>query len=226
MDAKTLLVAHRRRPKLVRVLRARMRLLLSIILGLVLLAALPGEWRLATRVLLSWDFGVGFYLVLVYALMAQADVNHIKLRAAIEDEGALAILMLTTSAALASLGGILAQLGTAPGAPPRDAFSLGLAMVTTLLSWSFIHTIFTLHYAHEFYAEDSDQQCLIFPATEKPDYWDFVYFSFVIGMTSQVSDVAVANRGLRHLVAAHGIISFLFNVALLALTVNIAASAI
>jgi uncharacterized membrane protein len=231
MDEKNVLVknilkAHRQRPKLVRVLHARLRLFLSVILTLVLLAALPGDWRLATRLLLSWDIGIGFYLVLVYSLMAQADVNHIRLRAAIEDEGAVAILVLTTSAALASLGGILAQLGTAPGTPARDAFSLVLAMATTLLSWSFIHTIFALHYAHEFYAEDSDQQCLNFPGTEKPDYWDFVYFSFVIGMTSQVSDVAVANRGVRRLVAAHGIVSFLFNVALLALTVNIAASAI
>jgi uncharacterized membrane protein len=225
MDDK-ILIAHRQRPKLVRVLHARLRLFLSVILTLVLLAALPGDWRLATRLLLSWDIGIGFYLVLVYSLMAHADVNHIRLRAAIEDEGAVAILVLTTSAALASLGGILAQLGTAPGAPPRDAFSLVLAMATTLLSWSFIHTIFALHYAHEFYAQDSDQQCLIFPGTEKPDYWDFVYFSFVIGMTSQVSDVAVGNRGVRRLVAAHGIVSFLFNVALLALTVNIAASAI
>src|SRR5207245_542055 len=111
------------------------RLFLSVILGLVLLAALPGEWRLATRVLLSWDIAVGFYLVLVYSLMTHADVNHIRLRAAIEDEGAVAILMLTTFAALASLGGILAQLGTSPGSPTRDAFSLALAMVTTLLSW-------------------------------------------------------------------------------------------
>jgi uncharacterized membrane protein len=226
INEKKILLAHRSRPKVVRVVHARFRLFLSILLGLVLLAALPGEWRLATRVLLSWDIAIGFYLILVYSLMARTPVSHIRLHAAIEDEGAVAILMLTTSAAMASLGGILAQLGTSSGAPSRDAFSLALAMTTTLLSWTFIHTIFALHYAHEFYAEDSDQQCMIFPATDKPDYWDFVYFSFVIGMTSQVSDVAVANRGVRRLVAAHGIVSFLFNVALLALTVNIAASAI
>ena len=65
-----------------------------------------------------------------------------------------------------------------------------------------------------------------FPETPEPDYWDFVYFSFVIGMTSQVSDVCVSSRRIRRTITAHGILSFFFNVALLALTVNIAASAI
>jgi uncharacterized membrane protein len=225
MDTKKLIMAHRSRPKFVRLFRARLRLFLSAILGLVLLAALPADWRLATRLLVSWDIGIVFYLVLVFSVMAHADVNHIRLRAAIEDEGQVAILMLTVAAALASLGGILAQLGTSAGAT-RDTFSLILAMSTTVLSWAFIHTIFALHYAHEFYAEKSDGRCLIFPGDQKPDYWDFVYFSFVIGMTSQVSDVNIASRSVRRIVTAHGIISFLFNVALLALTVNIAASAI
>jgi uncharacterized membrane protein len=95
-----------------------------------------------------------------------------------------------------------------------------------LLSWAFIHTIFALHYAHEFYDEDIGGG-LAFPGGEtEPDYWDFVYFSFVIGMTSQVSDVGVTHKEIRRTVAAHGVVSFVFNAALLALTVNIAASAI
>src|SRR5262249_30681117 len=125
------------------------------------------------------------------------------------------------------LGAIVAELGTSAGGPERHPRQLILATLTILLSWAFTHTIFALHYAHEYYIEnDGRGGGLVFPGTEEPDYWDFVYFSFVIGMTSQVSDVAVSCRPIRRTVAAHGAVSFVFNAALLALTVNIAASAI
>ena len=88
------------------------------------------------------------------------------------------------------------------------------------------YVIFALHYAHEFYSERHGRGGgLEFPGGEKPDYWDFVYFSFVIGMTAQVSDVMVSSSTIRQTVSAHGFVSFVFNVALLALTINIAASA-
>jgi uncharacterized membrane protein len=97
-----------------------------------------------------------------------------------------------------------------------------------VLSWFFIHTMFALHYAHEFHAahRENGGGGLSFPGEEDPDYWDFMYFSFVIGMTSQVSDVAIAARSIRRIATAHGIVSFLFNATLVALTVNIAASAL
>jgi uncharacterized membrane protein len=205
--------------------RARPKLFLSVLLGLIVMAALPTEWRLATRMLVGWDVGIGLYLIIVYSTMMHSEISHIRLRAAIEDEGKIAILVLTVAAAAASIAAILVELGSQAGAT-REPLQLALATATIALSWAFIHTIFALHYAYEFYAEDSDARCLIFPGEEKPNYWDFVYFSFVIGMTSQVSDVGVANRGVRRTVTAHGIVSFFFNVALLALTVNIAASAI
>jgi len=96
-----------------------------------------------------------------------------------------------------------------------------------VLSWAFTHTTFALHYAHEFHEQEATRgAALIFPGNEEPDYWDFLYFSLVIGMTSQVSDVAIACKPIRRTVSAHGVISFFFNVALLALMVNMAASAI
>jgi uncharacterized membrane protein len=99
-------------------------------------------------------------------------------------------------------------------------------VLTILLSWAFIHTMFALHYAHEFYDEEAGGG-MTFPGGDgDPDYWDFAYFAFVIGMTSQVSDVSVTSKRIRRTVAAHGIVSFLFNAALLALSVNIAAGAI
>ena len=215
-------------PYLVRVVRARPRLFLSGALGLVVGALLPPSWRLVTRLLVAWDVGVACYLALAYHLMAGAQVDQIRRRAAMEDEGQIAILFLTVAAALASLGAIVAELGSAGSAGAgRQPPHLALATVTIVLSWAFIHTIFALHYAHEFYGEDGGAGGgLSFPGGDEPDYWDFVYFSFVIGMTSQVSDVAVVQKPIRRTVAAHGIVSFVFNAALLALTVNIAASAI
>ena len=190
------------------------------------LAALTG-WRPVMRGLVGWDIGAGLYVALALEMMARADVRRIRRRAADQDEGAIVILVLTVAAGLASLLAIVALLGTsASGAAPRRGGELVLATITIVLSWAFIHTIFALHYAHEFYAE-SGVRGLAFPGGEQePDYWDFAYFALVIGMTSQVSDVGITTKEIRRTVAAHGVVSFFFNVALLALTVNIAASAI
>jgi len=183
------------------------------------------DWRLATRLLVGWDIHVGLYLALVAHLMSACDVHHIRVRAANEDEGQLTLLVLTVTAALASLGAIVAELGSSAGTTRRPSH-VALAVLTILLSWAFIHTIFALHYAHEFY-DDTDGGGLAFPGGDpEPDYWDFAYFSFVIGMTSQVSDVSVTSQRIRRTVTAHGVVAFAFNAALLALSVNIAASVI
>ena len=212
--------------RVVRAVRARPRLFLCALLGLVVIAVLPSSWRLATRLLIAWDISVALYLVAASALMAGAEVEHIRRRSAQLDEGRIAILVFTVAAALASVAAIVAELGAAPGSTP-DLVRLGLATTAIVLSWAFIHTMFALHYAHEFYAaRHQGASGLDFPGTESPDYWDFVYFSFVIGMTSQVSDVAVTSKTIRKTVTAHAVVSFAFNVALLALTVNIAAGAL
>ena len=103
-----------------------------------------------------------------------------------------------------------------------------LATATILLSWAFIHTIFSIHYAHEYYGERRDGKIggLKFPGDPQPDYWDFLYFSLVIGMTSQVSDVQVTSKVLRRVFSMHGVLSFFFNLTLLALTVNMVSNLI
>ena len=215
-----------RLPYVLRVIRFHWRLAAAILLGVAVTALLPAQWGFATRLLVGWDTGVVLYLVLVYSLIARASVEHIRAHAAREDEGRFAILLLTVFAALASLGAILAELSTSQGSQ-RTPGQLALAAITIVLSWAFTHTIFALNYAHDFYGEHGGKKSgLNFPGKEAPDYWDFVYFSFVIGMTSQVSDVGVTSKLIRRTVNAHGIVSFFFNAALLALTVNIAASAI
>lgn len=216
----------RRLPYPLRLMRSRPRLFTAGAVGLIVMLALSSRWRFATRLLVSWDVGIALYLTLVYHLIVRSRVADIRKHAAIEDEGRIGILILSVTAALASLGAIIAELGSSSsGGGGRLPHHFVLVTLTFVLSWVFTHTIFALHYAHEFYGDSGSEGGLAFPGREKPDYWDFVYFSFVIGMTSQVSDVAVASRPIRRLATAHGIVSFWFNAALLALTVNLAASA-
>jgi uncharacterized membrane protein len=207
-------------------MRSRPRLVLSAGLGVAIIALIPGQHSLASRMLIGWDVGVFVYLLGTFAAIAGADVIRIRRQAALEDEGQIAILTLTATAALASLGAIVFELVSA-GEAGRDLLHLGLVLATIALSWAFIHTIFAMHYAHEFYAQGRRPGGgLTFPGDSEPDYWDFLYFSLVIGMTSQVSDVAVTAKSIRRIVAAHGVVSFVFNTTLLALAVNMAASAL
>lgn len=200
------------------------RLFVAMTLGVAVLLitqALP--WRVPTRVLMAWDIGIAFYLTVTYRSMARAPVSRIRWRAKVQDEGAVALLVLTAASAVASLAAVIVELGAAPAASGGASwFEIALAVATILLSWAFMHTIFALHYAHEFYGEGRDTKVggLVFPGTDEPDYWDFLYFSLVIAMTSQVSDVQISSRSIRRLGSIHGVISFFFNLTILALTVN------
>jgi uncharacterized membrane protein len=220
---------QRHRLRLVRVIRARPRLFVAALASLIVIAALPGTWRLSTRLLTGWDIGVALYLLLALRLMGRAEIAHIRGHAALQDEGRIAMLAGTVAAALASLGAILAELGASGGHSPLQ---LAGVTATIVLSWVFIQVIFALHYAHEYYGGRGEEshgehgRGLAFPGDEAPDYWDFLYFSLVIGMTSQVSDVTITAKAIRRTVAAHGVVAFAFNAALVALTVNIAASAL
>jgi uncharacterized membrane protein len=220
---------QRRPPKFIRMAKARPRLFLAFAIGIVVAFVFAAivQSRLASALLIGWDVCAGLYLVLSFYLMSKADVHRMRRQARLQDEGQFTILILTAGAALASLLAIVALLGTSHGGM-RNASDLSLATITILLSWAFTHTIFALHYAHEYYDEnDGKGGGMQFPGDEpEPDYWDFMYFSFVIGMCAQVSDVTVSCKPIRRTVFGHSVVSFIFNAALLALTVNIAASAI
>jgi len=210
-----------------RFVKARWRLLVSGVLGLVLIGLLPSELLHVTRLLIGWDAGIGLYLMLVLAMVTGSDAVQVRRHSAIQDEGHYAIPILTVTAALASLAAIVVWLRLTPDTESQPTH-LALLFLTTILSWLFVHSIFALHYAHEYYGEGRDRQIggMSFPGDQTPDYWDFAYFSFVIGMTFQVSDVQVSNRLIRRLVVTHGALSFVFNTAILAVTVNLATSAI
>jgi uncharacterized membrane protein len=207
-----------------RIAHLHFRLLASIAIGVAVFFVLPGTERLTTRILVCWDVTVTVYLVLAFCMISRFDLERVKQRCAAQDEGGVLILVLTVFAAIASLAAIIAELGSIRGTPAAEGkLYIACALLTIALSWIFIHVIFTLHYAHEYYGEGGDRHIggLEFPRDDEPDYWDFVYFAFVVGMTFQVSDVQVTSKLLRRLVVAHGAVSFLFNVAIISLLVNI-----
>jgi uncharacterized membrane protein len=218
------LVRFRNLPLPVRVVYGRPRTFIALAVGVIAFLLLPGTLRLPTRLVIGWDVFAALYLVLAYIVMLRCDVGHIRLSAVLQDDGRFVMLLLTALGAFASLAAIVFELGAAKG----NATWLILATVTIVLSWATVHTAFSLHYAHEFY-RGSKPGGLQFPSGDahaEVDYWDFVYFSFVIGMTAQVSDVGITDKVIRRTATVHGIISFVFNTALIALMVNIAGSAI
>ena len=219
-----ILVRFRKMSRPVRVVYARPRTFVAIAVGIIAFFLLPGSMRLITRLLLAWDIFAAVYLILVYLMMLRCEHHHIRRDAVLQDDGRFVILMVAALGAFASIAAIVSELGTAQ----RGTLELMHATATIALSWAAVHTTFALHYAHDYY-RGARAGGLQFPSGdthEHPDYWDFVYFSFVIGMTAQVSDVGITDKTIRRTAIVHGIISFVYNTALVALMVNIAASAI
>ncbi len=172
------------------------------------------------------------FLAATWVLMVQAKSKTMRRNAQSQDEGRLVILSIVTTAACASIFAIAFILKETKGKDISILIPhLILAVVTIIGSWLLVHTIFAMHYAHEYYQDHQTQnECkaggLDFPEDIEPDYWDFLYFSFVIGMTSQVSDVEITSRSLRRLALLHSILSFFFNTAIVAMSINIIAGLI
>jgi uncharacterized membrane protein len=192
------------------------RFYLAAIAGIVVwFAALALPWPL--RALVSGDAFFCVYLAAMIVLASQVTPDGLRQRAGVEDEGILLIMLLALAAVVFSLGAIFMVLNRSDPEP----LELVLAVASVPLGWLVLHTIAAFHYAHLYYSEE-DSGCLAFPGEKDPGAWDFLYFSFVVGMTAQVSDVAVNNTDMRWRVLAHGIIAFFYNTVLLALAVNAA----
>jgi uncharacterized membrane protein len=219
----------------VRVLRARPRLLISMVCGIIVGLLLPSDWRVNTRLLLGWNAGAFLYFILAGTMILTASHEKISRRAEAQDEGRFVILILTILASAMAIGAILAQLATVKDMKglPKD-LHIALAAATIVSAWALIHLMFALHYAHEFVMERAatgarpakERGGLIFPGPEAPDYVDFLYFSYVIGVASQTADVEISSPSMRSIALVHCVLAFFFNSAVLALTINIAAGLI
>jgi uncharacterized membrane protein len=210
------------RTTVVKQFKAQPRLISAIMLGVLLCFVLPYSWPHSTRLLAAFDCSTGLYLVLALVMMARSNIEKIRDRAALQDEGQMVILGLTTITAIVSLAGIMRELTIAKALKDQGEWQhIALAVITVLLSWTLLHTIFALHYAHEYYS--GGENGLEIPGHEPPDYWDFTYYSFVIGTACATADINITCKSMRRLTTLHCIVAFFFNTTILALTVNIGA---
>ena len=199
------------------------RLFIALVLGAA--AGFFSHHVLLVRLVLGWDVFALVSLGLIWTSIMQADVDRIRQVAAAEDLSRLVSPLFIIVAASASLLAVVALLGTIQNLDPAAKFRrLVLLIVAVGTSWLLVHTVFTLRYAHLYYDQDrpgQDNGGLDFPGdTKEPSYLDFAYFAFVIGMTAQTADVSISGRHPRHLALLHGLISFIFNTALVALVIN------
>lgn len=220
-------------------LTARGRILAALVLGFGFYGLLnlrsTADWAISgpLKVALAWDVVVAVYLFLAIAMMWRPDLEQIRARAKAIDIGLVEIVAIVALAAAFSLFSVAKVLAEARGLAASDrAAHVAVSALTVFLSWVSMHVIYAVHYAHVFYdpadhsKADKVRGGLEFPGRVEPDYWDFVYFSFVIGMTCQVSDVQMSARGMRHLATAQGIIAFFYNTMVVALAVSVAANLI
>jgi uncharacterized membrane protein len=202
----------------------RPRLLCAALAAIVVFMLAPDTWQTNSRLLVAWDVGVVVYLALAWIMAARSSPSDMRERAALEDEKAVVVLVLTLVASVASLGAIAVELlGVHADPAQQQVFGLSVVAATILCSWFFVHTIYAIHYAHEYYADEGRRRGLQFPDEDKPDYWDFLYFSFTMGAAAQTSDVIIVSKRMRRLALAHTILAFLFNTTILALAVNVGA---
>lgn len=216
-----------------RLLSLPWRLGLGLTAGVLAAGLSPVALGGLTRAVAGWD---GFALVtlgLMLLTMRLADVDDIRRVAASEDFTRAAASVVVIAGALASLVAVVGLLGTLKQLPDQaKVLHLGLGIGAVVLAWLLVHCVFTLRYAHTYYdTDDHGQECggLIFPDDAnkadsepklEPNYLDFAYFSFVIGMTAQTADIGISSRTIRGTALLHGLISFLFNTAIVALTIG------
>ncbi len=209
-----------------KIIRTRPRLITAIVAGIIIGLLLPMQWSVVVRGLIAWNVTVWFYLGLMGWLMMRA--NHVRVRsiAEQEDQSAGVILAIMSIAAIVSVAAIVLELSTIKGLSSQLRLShYAFTGATVLGSWLLVGTLFTFHYARIYYRSPATRRALSFPEKEDNlDYWDFLYFSFTIAVAAQTSDVSIMSHSMRKTVLAQSILSFLFNVTIIGLSINIAAS--
>lgn len=213
------------------------RLTLGLLVGFVVYFALQFvtamPWRL--RFITAWDIGVSVALIALYIGLRGATAQAMQHNAQRQDARKWAVLIISLVAATASLVAIASEMPLVKSAEGiEQALRVVFVIFTVVLSWAFIHTVFAVHYAHDYYVDADLSKAdsaiakprLVFPGGQIPNYGDFLYFSFTVGMTFQVSDVQIADREMRRVVLAHGATSFFYTTGILALAINLVAGLI
>lgn len=204
----------------------RLPLLISIVLGVVCFFLLPTNLGTLQRLLIGWNALAWPYLVFIWIRMLMTDVSGIQRIARLQDQSAMLVLTIVIVACAASIVTILSELPAlkALSGTPR-AVHLLLTVATLIVSWALLPSSFAMHYAHQHYLHRTqDVTPMMFPEKpEDPGYWDFLYYAFTIAVASQTADVATGTTGIRRITLLQSVISFVFNLAILGLSVNIGA---
>jgi uncharacterized membrane protein len=209
---------------------AHHRAFIASVAALIVFLLTRGHFHLPVQLILTWNTFAVIDLIFAWIVISTKDPYEVRRTARLQDASATFLFTLVIVAANASLFAAALLLGSAKDLTPTMlAKHVALAVLSVVCSWFLVHTLFALRYAHLYYQNahkvDRDQVAggLTFPGDDSPGFMDFAYFSFVIGMTCQVSDVQVAAPRLRVVCLIHGLISFAFNTAILAMFVNIIA---
>ena len=215
------------RPRFLRIVLARPRLLFCFVVGLGTTWLLPHSFaqQAITRAIIGWNVGAWLYLILAARMMFWSTHERMKVRALRHDEGRVAVLALVVLAAVMCVGAIVAELAVVKNLQGVLRYGhIALAVLTIVSSWAFTQLMFALHYAHDYYAAEVNGRHggLDFPGGHAPDYGDFLYFSSVIGTSGQTADVSFTSRQMRRTGLVHCVLAFFFNTTLIALTINIA----
>ena len=207
---------------LLQLLHKRPRMIASLAIFLVIAAALMlSGVGIANAVLLAFDLAAVVFLSILAHLFNSSSPVHMRRYAQTLDAGRWGVLWSGVVLSTVVLVALASALHAAKGG---GWVPLATGVASVILSWLFLNSMFAIHYAHGYYGDYGDEHTgLEFPKTPKPDYWDFAYFSIVIGMTFQVSDVQITSNYLRRVVLLHSVIAFFFNVFIIAITVNIVA---
>ncbi|MFM9879544.1 MAG: DUF1345 domain-containing protein [Burkholderiaceae bacterium] len=195
----------------------RPRLIIAGLLAVVTFLSLLPLVQISQALLLAFDAGAVLFLGLLAHLMAEATPQTMRHHAQIQEESKWAVLLLSLCITGVVIGALTTELHAAKVKSWAD---IALASGSIFLSWLFVAVMFAEHYAHSWYMTAGQMD---FPGTEEPDYWDFIYFSLVISMCAQTSDVVIKSSAVRRLVALHSLVAFFFNVIIIAITVNVVA---
>lgn len=188
---------------------------------LLVFLAFAGRLNPARDLLLAFNVASAAFIVLTIRMMSRSTLASMRERAGQQREGRWVVLGVSLVVSLATLVAVSVELHSKSGGPTLQVL---LSVSALVLAWLFVNTTFALHYAHAYHDKQNPKLAgLLFPGGEEPDYWDFMYFAFVLGMTFQVSDVQITNPAVRRFALLHGVLAFFFNVVIIALTVNLIA---
>ena len=178
---------------------------------------------LARGAMTAFDIAAGFFLVAISTLLTKSEADKIRKQAANNDANRVVLLIITGLTMAVILVAVFKEMQD-----KADPTAVALVVGTLILAWLFSNTIYAIHYAHLFYSDPdgdgADEGGIDFPKCDEPDYWDFLYFSFTLGMTFQTSDVEISSRRVRRIVLGHCIAAFVFNLGVLAFTINVLGS--